>query len=126
LDVESGDEEENDDDDDTELPDGRELCSFAIDEIPQAFSHFTFRYTKRKLLVCDLQGVLTETPRPMFEFTDPVIHYRSGTGRSSVFGRTDLGHRDIHAFLHTHTCGELCRTLTKRWVRRPREEAAAQ
>merc|ERR1712203_573358 len=26
-------------------------------DIPQAFSHFTYRHTNRKCLVCDLQGV---------------------------------------------------------------------
>ena len=53
-------------------------------EIPQAFSHFTYRQTCRRMLVCDLQGVLTAArppaSPPVFELTDPVIHYRSLTG----------------------------------------------
>ncbi|KAJ1482862.1 hypothetical protein T484DRAFT_1802619 [Baffinella frigidus] len=76
-----GEEEEEEEEEDD---DGRGMVIRDID-IPQAFSHFTYIYTKRKKLVCDLQGVLNEacTP-PLFELTDPVIHYKSDTGRSKV------------------------------------------
>jgi len=54
-------------------------------DIPQAFSCFTYRFTKRKMLVCDLQGVLdiSQSP-PLFELTDPAIHYTSRSGQSGV------------------------------------------
>ena len=59
-------------------------------DIPQVFSHFTHRYTKRKKMVCDLQGVLNKSASPpVFELTDPVIHYASTRGRKNVYGRTD-------------------------------------
>jgi hypothetical protein len=122
--VESGDDEEEDEDEDGgELDAHAQRIFFSDAEIPQAFSHFTFRNTKRRLLVCDLQGVLAgptaEGAGPRFEFTDPVIHFKSRSGRSNVFGRTDLGRRGIDAFFQTHECGELCRMLNRRWVRRP-------
>jgi hypothetical protein len=90
-------------------------------DIPQAFSHFTYRYTRRKSLVCDLQGVLspqTSTSPPVFEFTDPVIHYKSSRGRRHVFGRTDRGHKGITEFFKTHECSELCKMLNSRWLKR--------
>ena len=87
-------------------------------DVPQAFSHFTYRQTRRKMLVCDLQGALrpgTDSSPAVFELTDPVIHYRSSTGRTSVFGRTDRGAKGIHDFFRTHGCGELCRALHRVW-----------
>ena len=50
-------------------------------DIPQAFSCFTYRHTNRRMLVCDLQGVLDTSRSPtVFELTDPVIHYQSRSG----------------------------------------------
>ena len=98
-------------------PQGTGLRVDAAD-VPQAFSHFTYRQTRRKMLVCDLQGALrpgTDSSPAVFELTDPVIHYRSSTGRTSVFGRTDRGAKGIHDFFRTHGCGELCRALHRVW-----------
>ena len=68
-------------------------------------------------MVCDLQGVYSPNEgRPVFEFTDPVIHYRSQTGRKNVFGRTDRGAQGVHDFFTTHTCTELCRMLNRKWL----------
>jgi hypothetical protein len=88
-------------------------------DILQAFSHFTHQHTRRKMLVCDLQGVLDDncTP-PIFELTDPAIHYRSGSGRANVYGRTDKGERGILDFFKTHQCSELCRRINKKWRKR--------
>ena len=84
----------------------------------QAFSHFTYTISNRKLLVCDLQGVLNKdaTP-PIFEFVDPVIHYKSSRGRVNVYGRTDHGENGIHSFFKTHKCSPLCRAILKTWVK---------
>ena len=79
-------------------------------DVPQAFSHFTYRASKRKLLVCDLQGVLN-TAENLFELTDPVIHYRSRKGRKHVYGRTDHGRKGVDKFFCTHHCNALCRML---------------
>ena len=82
------------------------------EEVPQAFSHFTYMWTKREKIVCDLQGVLdTSQKPPVFEFTDPVIHYKSKSGRRNVFGRTDKGHDGIKDFFKTHKCNNVCKAL---------------
>ena len=90
--------------------------SIAVADIPQAFSHFTYRCSRREMLVCDLQGVLDEAASPpLFELTDPVIHYASRSGRQNVYGRTDRGKKGINSFLKTHVCSDLCRALQRRW-----------
>jgi len=109
--LEEGDEEDESDSED-EYEENTEDDHIRLEDIPQAFSHFTYRYTKRKLLVCDLQGVLNNSSQPLFEMTDPVIHFRSRHGRKNVFGRTDHGSKGIHNFFHTHKCSPLCRMLT--------------
>ena len=83
-------------------------------DIPQAFSHFTYNITRRKKLVCDLQGV-HNTADNVFELTDPVIHHKSDTGRKHVYGRTDHGKRGMHNFFKTHKCTNLCRMLKRKW-----------
>jgi hypothetical protein len=96
-------------------------CSFSIDDIPQAFSHFTYIFSKRKYLVCDLQGVLsTETNEPFFELTDPVIHYSEMTDRRD-YGRTDRGQQGIEDFFRSHKCSYLCHMLFRRWIPDPLE-----
>ena len=90
----------------------------AVDDVPQAFSCFSHKYSERRFLVCDLQGVLDESSSPpCFELTDPAIHYKSASGRRHVFGRTDRGEKGINAFFKTHTCSALCRALDKTWIR---------
>ena len=82
------------------------------EEVPQAFSHFTYMWTKREKIVCDLQGVLdTSQVPPVFEFTDPVMHYKSKSGRKNVFGRTDKGQKGISDFFKTHKCNNVCKAL---------------
>lgn len=83
----------------------------------QAFSHFSYWSSGCRMLVCDLQGVLSEFAPPqgicagVFELTDPVIHYESTSGRQQVFGNTDLGKRGMRRFFETHTCNDVCRLL---------------
>eukprot|EP00241_Pyramimonas_parkeae_P004104 CAMPEP_0114246224 /NCGR_PEP_ID=MMETSP0058-20121206/12339_1 /TAXON_ID=36894 /ORGANISM="Pyramimonas parkeae, CCMP726" /LENGTH=673 /DNA_ID=CAMNT_0001359377 /DNA_START=223 /DNA_END=2241 /DNA_ORIENTATION=- len=109
-------EEDEEDDSDTECDGTFEHIKIAAEDIPQAFTHFTYRHSQRKMLVCDLQGVLDKnsTP-PLFELTDPVIHYRSYHGRKHVYGRTDQGLKGMHSFFKTHKCSELCRALRRTW-----------
>jgi hypothetical protein len=82
-------------------------------DVPQAFTHFTNRHTHRKLMVCDIQGVLDAAGPggPVFRLTDPCIHYESSRGRVMVHGRTDKGRRGMHEFFKTHQCNALCRIL---------------
>ena len=86
-------------------------------EVPQAFSHFTCMWSKREKIVCDLQGVLdTSQKPPVFEFTDPVIHYKSKSGRKYVFGRTDQGQKGIDNFFKTHKCNTFAKLLGFRLI----------
>jgi hypothetical protein len=98
--------------------------AFRLEDYLQTFSHFTYWKSKRKFLVCDLQGVLVKgvghMGRPVFRLTDPAIHYASAKGRKNVNGRTDHGqkgftkstpflslthiHHHIHKHTFTHTC----------------------
>ncbi|KAF0695413.1 Aste57867_13762 [Aphanomyces stellatus] len=108
--IAEGSDEDEDDDGRTQLP-GRLANDEAIDNpelVPQAFSHFTYRRSKRRSLVCDLQGVYDDTAN-VFELTDPVIHYAGSKKRK--YGRTDHGNRGMHDFFITHECNALCKLL---------------
>lgn len=89
----------------------------------QAFTHFTYRYTKKKVMACDLQGVYnTDVSPPTFELTDPVLHYASARGRRMVYGRTDKGESGMKNFFRTHRCTKICKFLqlsarNKKWNR---------
>lgn len=79
----------------------------------QAFSHYSYRFSRKKLLVvCDLYGVRTtpsiEGCQGVVELTDPVIHYKSFTGRQKDYGRADLGTEGINKFFETHLCNDVC------------------
>jgi len=107
------DEEEGDEDDEGSSP-----ITIKREDVPQAFSHFSYRLSKRKQLICDLQGVLDESAvPPMFKFTDPVIHHTSDSGRKNVYGRTDRGKDGTDDFFKTHVCSELCRMMPRTWIR---------
>jgi len=94
-------------------------CAFSVEDVPQAYSHFTYLISRRKFLVCDLQGVLnTDVRPPVFELTDPAIHYSEMTSRKD-YGRTDRGEHGIEDFFKTHTCSNLCHMLLDRWIDDP-------
>ncbi|KAL7536710.1 hypothetical protein ACHAWF_005537 [Thalassiosira exigua] len=106
-----------------EIGDG--VC-ISIEDVPQAFSHFTYIASGRRFLVCDLQGVLnTSLSPPVFELTDPAIHYKKRTQRID-FGRTDRGEAGIQDFLTSHKCSPLCRMLCRRWLDDPIENEVIQ
>lgn len=76
-------------------------------EYLQAFTHFTYRFTNKRVMVCDLQGVFnTDLVPPVIEMTDPAIHYASAKGRRMVYGRTDKGKAGMNAFFKV--CDILC------------------
>jgi hypothetical protein len=125
--VESDEEEGSDSEDDEEEETEKHIrhirgpmpLSWEAADIPQAFSHFTYQHTRRKMLVCDLQGVLDDSCiPPLFELTDPAIHYRSSGGCVNVYGRTDKGEHGILDFFKTHKCSELCRMINKKWSKK--------
>jgi hypothetical protein len=76
------------------------------DEVAQAFSHFSYVASGRKLMLCDLQGATCG--RNLIQFTDPVIHSQEG----NKYGKTDRGAKGIEDFLHSHQCSILCQFVT--------------
>ena len=88
------------------------LASLSPSHYLQAFTHFTYMYTSKKVMVCDLQGVYnTDTVPPTFELSDPAIHYASSRGREMVYGRTDKGKEGMQLFNNTHECNCICKFL---------------
>lgn len=87
------------------------------DEVAQAFSHFSFVHSARKMLICDLQGIYDHRSN-LFRFTDPVIHYHDARKHSQrgLYGRTDMGRKGIHDFFKSHQCNCLCDLVTKGFV----------
>ena len=88
----------------------KDLCERIIDEdVLLAFSHWSYVYTQRESLVCDLQGakVTTKAGRPQFKLTDPCIHSK----RRGTFGNTDHGRSGQNSFLRTHKCTPVCQLL---------------
>jgi len=96
-----------------ELPD-EEFIFVTPSEVAQAFSHFSFFNSERKMLLCDLQGEYDKREN-MFCFTDPVVHYydRHNPGNRSLYGRTDLGRKGIEKFFDNHRCNRLCELVTR-------------
>ena len=89
-----------------------------------AFSHFTYLFTNKQAMVCDLQGVYNyDMVPPVFELTDPAIHYKSKSGKNNVFGRTDNGEEGVHLFFKTHKCTNVCKLMqlsgkNKKWKKK--------
>uniref|UniRef100_A0A4W5L746 non-specific serine/threonine protein kinase n=1 Tax=Hucho hucho TaxID=62062 RepID=A0A4W5L746_9TELE len=77
-----------------------------MEETLLAFSHWTYQYSCRELLVLDIQGVGSE-------LTDPSV-IRAEDKRYSddmVFGPANLGDAAIHSFVIKHTCNSCCENL---------------
>eukprot|EP00930_Biecheleria_cincta_P059163 TRINITY_DN44919_c0_g1_i1.p1 TRINITY_DN44919_c0_g1~~TRINITY_DN44919_c0_g1_i1.p1 ORF type:complete len:708 (-),score=130.24 TRINITY_DN44919_c0_g1_i1:116-2239(-) len=108
-----GEDEDEDDEMETNLwSASRQFEPISDEDVPQAFTHWTYRISKRSKMVCDLQGVLDKTCKPpMFLLTDPCIHSSAGYATHQAFGRTDCGDRGMHKFFATHKCNALCRIL---------------
>ena len=97
---------EGSEEDDEEEPDDR--VSITENDVIQAFSHFTLRVSKKKELVCDLQGVYNATDG--FTLTDPTINSAKGKGTK---GLTDRGQEGIDKFRESHVCSDLCQWLVR-------------
>jgi hypothetical protein len=98
----------------------------SIDDVSQAFSHWSYAASKGTRLVCDLQGFFTGG---RFVLVDPVIHScpaadaqpldhdahaereRAERAERGAFGRTDRGAKGMADFLRSHECNALCRRL---------------
>ena len=69
-------------------------------QIAQAFSHFSWQFTKGYLMIVDLQGLNSL-------LTDPQIHCLDRT----KFGKGNLGYIGIVRFFMTHVCNSFCKKL---------------
>lgn len=84
-----------------DLTEDTEDCIFVTpDEVAQAFSHFSFVHSGRKMLICDLQGVY-DRRNNIFRFTDPVIHYDDvrKIEQRGLYGRTDVSILQMFRFM---------------------------
>jgi len=77
-------------------------------ELPQAFSHWSFHASEGRILIADIQGVQTDNRN--FQLTDPQIHCAKPTNLF-VEDVTDLSLTGMRLFFKTHKCGELCKAL---------------
>uniref|UniRef100_A0A8C7CLY0 non-specific serine/threonine protein kinase n=1 Tax=Oncorhynchus kisutch TaxID=8019 RepID=A0A8C7CLY0_ONCKI len=75
-----------------------------MEETLLAFSHWTYQYSCRELLVLDLQGVGSE-------LTDPSVIRAEDKSDDMVFGPSNLGDAAIHTFVNKHTCNSCCENL---------------
>ncbi|CAB5347078.1 unnamed protein product [Rhizophagus irregularis] len=76
----------------------------------EAFVHFTYEYTEKYLVVCDLQGIELNDE---FLLTDPAIHCVD----TLRFGRTNFGEEGINqCFLANHRCNDICKKLKLRHI----------
>jgi hypothetical protein len=104
------DEEESDEDERHIVP-----ILYTPSQVAQAFSHFSYCESRRRRLVCDLQGVYDEKNN-VLRFSDPAIHYYNHLreDRRMVHGRTDRGRKGIGMFFETHkdNCSLLCKLST--------------
>uniref|UniRef100_A0A4W5L673 non-specific serine/threonine protein kinase n=1 Tax=Hucho hucho TaxID=62062 RepID=A0A4W5L673_9TELE len=77
-----------------------------MEETLLAFSHWTYQYSCRELLVLDIQGVGSE-------LTDPSVIRAEDKSSSDdmVFGPANLGDAAIHSFVIKHTCNSCCENL---------------
>ncbi|KAL0979667.1 hypothetical protein UPYG_G00188000 [Umbra pygmaea] len=78
-----------------------------MEETLLAFSHWTYQYTCRELLVLDVQGVGVELTDPSVIRADDI----STSSGDMVFGPANLGDTAIQSFVLKHTCNSCCKNL---------------
>ncbi len=107
--IEEGDEDEEEDDEFMIKNNAmRKKFTVLVEHYPQAFSHYSYRYTKRERIVLDLQGVLDSSTSPaIYCLTDPAIQSMA----KGTFGRTDMAREGVQSFFRTHVCNPLCGML---------------
>lgn len=72
----------------------------------QAFSHWTYEFSGRRLMVVDCQGYF-DASKCQFVLTDPAVHCESLV----AFGSTNLQKKGFERFFKTHRCNEICRAM---------------
>ena len=74
--------------------------------ILQAFSHFSFCYSRGILMITDIQGAVLSDK---YLLTDPAIH--TAAREKQLPDPTNLGTEGMAAFFATHICNDFCRRL---------------
>eukprot|EP01031_Cornospumella_fuschlensis_P028361 gene28361-34240_t len=69
----------------------------------QAFSHWTYCFTRGDLMVVDCQGIYCPEPNTFF-LTDPALH----SIKLNKFGATNLGVDGYKMFFRSHQCNQYC------------------
>lgn len=87
-----------------QAPSEMESASHTSDAL-QAFSHYSWQKSRRQILVCDLQGVMTEKGALL---TDPSIH---SCNEDLCFGCTDLVSHGVDKFFDSHQCNKVCKAM---------------
>ncbi|KAF5890124.1 transient receptor potential cation channel subfamily M member 6-like isoform X1 [Clarias magur] len=86
---------------------GEEIMpSCGLEETVLAFSHWTYEYTGRELLVLDLQGVGLELTEPSV-----IRAVDKSSSRDLVFGSTSWDDDPVQNFVLKHTCNLCCEKL---------------
>ena len=80
------------------------LSSDPICAAMQTFSHYTWVKSEKRLVICDLQGVRTDSG---VLITDPAIHAREFW----KYGKTNFGPKGIRNFFKTHQCTKFCKKM---------------
>lgn len=74
-----------------------------------AFSHWTHEVTRGKLMIVDLEGIVThnKTRKAKILLTDPAIHCTD----LDRFGNLNHGEPGMSSFFETHECNHVCAAL---------------
>ena len=79
-------------------------------DLAQAFTHFTYEYSRGTVMVVDIQGLQkkSETAGETLVLTDPAVHSSIYRNR---FGETNFGKLGMTKFFKTHECNSICEKL---------------
>ncbi|KAK0137547.1 Transient receptor potential cation channel subfamily M member 6 [Merluccius polli] len=89
-------------------------CS--LEETLLAFSHWTYEYSRKELLVLDIQGVGENLTDPSVIRAEDQSY--DAVGGEMLFGPDNLGNAAINRFLLNHACNVSCRKLGLSELRR--------
>ncbi|XP_060893733.1 transient receptor potential cation channel subfamily M member 6 isoform X3 [Labrus mixtus] len=93
-----------------------------LEEMLLTFSHWTYEYSFRELLVLDIQGVGEVLTDPTVIMADD----QSGSRGEMLFGPDNLGVAAINGFLQKHSCGACCRRLGLSDLRKRSDSCGAE
>ena len=86
-------------------------------DVLQAFTHWTYEFSKGELMITDLQGIKGPNSNTYY-LTDPAIHCQD----MDHFSRLNWGKEGFAMFFAAHKCNKICAQLRlqSREARSPR------